>query len=91
MAEKGIRGGICHSSFYQYTKATKNYMKDYNENNESPCLWYWYVNNLYWWLLSQKLPANNFAWLEDTSQFKEDFIKNYNEEREKRYFIEDDV
>ena len=30
----------------------------------------------------QKLPVNNFKWIEDTSQFNEDFVKNYNEESE---------
>ena len=30
--------------------------------------------------LSQKLPINNFEWVEDTSQLNEDFIKNHNEE-----------
>ena len=29
--------------------------------------------------MSQKLPVNNFEWIKDTSQFNEDFIKNYNE------------
>ena len=28
----------------------------------------------------QKLPVNNFEWIEDTSSFSEDFIKNYNED-----------
>ena len=28
--EKGIRGGICHSN-YQYAKANKKYMKDYDK------------------------------------------------------------
>ena len=41
--------------------------------------------------MSQKLPVNNFEWLKDTSQFNEDFIKNYNEESDKRYFLEVDV
>ena len=27
----------------------------------------------------QKLPVINFEWIKDTSQFNEDFIKNYNE------------
>ena len=31
--------------------------------------------------MSQKLPLNKVEWNEDTSQFNEDFIKNYNEER----------
>ena len=32
--------------------------------------------------MSQKLPVNNFEWIEDTSQFNEDLIKNYNAEGE---------
>ena len=32
--------------------------------------------------MSQNLPVNNFEWIEDTSQFNEDSIKNYEEESE---------
>ena len=28
----------------------------------------------------QKLPVNNFEWIEDTFQFNEDFMKSYNDE-----------
>ena len=38
--------------------------------------------------MSQKLPTFNFKWVEDTSQFNEDFIKNYNEKSEEGYFLE---
>ena len=41
--------------------------------------------------MSQKLPVNNFEWIEDTSQFNEGFIKNYNEESDEGYFVEVDV
>ena len=54
-------------------------------------LQYWDVNNLYGWAMSQKLPVNNFEWIKDTSQFNEDFIKNYNEESDEGYFLEVDV
>ena len=30
--------------------------------------------------MSQKVPVNNLEWIEGTSQFNEDFMKNYNEE-----------
>ena len=50
-------------------------MKDYDRNKESSYLQYLHVNNLYGWTLSQKLPVNNFHWIEDTSQFNEHFIK----------------
>ena len=39
----------------------------------------------------QKLPVNKFEWIEATSQFNEDFIKNYNEESKEGYFLEVDV
>ena len=90
MVEKGIRGGISHS-IYRYAKANNKYMKDYSKNKESSYLQYWDANNLYGWAISQKLPVNNFGWIEDTSQFNEDFIKNYNEESDEEYFLEVDV
>ena len=52
---------------------------------------YWDVINLYVWAMLQKLPVNNFEWIKDTSQFNEDFIKNYNEESDEGYFFEVDV
>ena len=90
MVEKGIRGGICHS-IYQYAKANNKYMKDYDKNKESSYLQYLDVNNLYGWAMLQKLPVNNFEWIKDTSQFNEDFIKNYNEESDEGYFLEVDI
>ena len=39
----------------------------------------------------QKIPVNNFEWIEDTFQFNEDFIINSNEESEEGFFIEYDV
>ena len=90
MVEKGIRGGISHS-IYRYAKANNKYMKDYSKNKESSYLQYWDANNLYGWAMSQKLPVNNFGWIEDTSQFNEDFIKNYDEESDEEYFLEVDV
>ena len=49
------------------------------------------VNNPYGWVMLQKLPVNNFEWIEDTFQFNEDFIKSYNEETNEGYFLEVDV
>ena len=47
---------------------------------------YWDVNNLYGWQF-------NFEWIENTSQFNKDFIKNYMEENDqwKWYFLEVNV
>ena len=66
-------------------------MKDYDKNKESPYLKYLNLNNLYGWAMSQKLPINNFEWIEDTSRFNKDFIKNFNEESYEGYFLELDV
>ena len=63
-------------------------MKYYDKNKESLYLKYWNLNNLYGWAMSQKLPVNKFEWTEDTSQFNEDFIKNYNKECDDGYFLE---
>ena len=41
--------------------------------------------------MSQKLPINDFEWIEDTSQFNKNFIKNYPEETDGEYFFEIDV
>ena len=87
MVEKTIRGGICHS-ICQLAKANNKYMKNYDKNKEASYPKYWDVNNLYGWAMSQKVPVNNFEWIEEPSQFNEDFIKNYNEKSDKGYFLE---
>ena len=63
-------------------------MKNYNKNTTSSYLAYLDANNLYEWAMSQKRPVNGFEWVEDLSQFKEDFIKNYDENSDKGYFLE---
>ena len=78
-------------SFFLLIFKSYKYMKDCDKNKYSSYLQYWDVNNLYGWAMSQKRPVNNFEWLENTSQFNENFIKNYNEESDKGYFLEVDV
>ena len=78
MVEEGIRGGICHS-IHRHTKANNKYMKNYDESKESSYIQYLDANNLYGWAMSQKLPVNDFKWIEDTSKINEEFIKNYDE------------
>ena len=39
----------------------------------------------------QKLPVNSFAWIEDTSQSNENFIRKYNEESDEGSFLKVDV
>ena len=66
-------------------------MNNFNKNIESSYLVYLDANNLYGWAMSQKLPVNGSKWVEDLSQFNEDFIKGYNENRDRGYFLEVDV
>ena len=88
--EKAIRGRLCHS-INSSAEANNKYMKDYNKNKGSSYLKYWDVNNLYGWSMSQKLSVSGFKWVEDFSEFNEDFIKNYSEKSNEEYFIKVDV
>ena len=66
-------------------------MKNYDKDMVSSYLEYLDRNNLYGWAMSQKLPVNGFEWVEELSQFKKDFIKNYDENSDQGYFLEVDV
>ena len=48
-------------------------------------------NNLYGWIISQKLPVNGFKWKKKIHKFDEDFIKNCDKDSDKRYILEVDV
>ena len=37
-----------------------------------------HILNIRTWAMSQKLPVNGFKWVDDLSEFNEDFIKSYN-------------
>ena len=41
--------------------------------------------------MSQKLPVNDFKWVEDISEVDGSFINSYNEESYEGYFLEVDV
>ena len=60
-------------------------MKNYDKDTESSHLEYSDANNLYGWTMSQKLPVNGFEWVAELSQFKEDSIKNFDEDSNKVY------
>ena len=90
MVEEGIRGGMCQA-VYKYAKANTKYMKNYDKSIKSSYIKYLDANNLYGWSMSQKLPVDGFEWVEKISKFNEKFIKSYNENSDKGYFIEADV
>ena len=82
--KKDIRGVVCHA-IHRYAKTNNKYMKDYDKNKETSYFKYWDVNSLYGCAMSQRFPVNKFEWIEDTSQFNENFIKNENEENNEGY------
>ena len=92
MIEKGTRGRICHT-IHRYAKANNKYMKNYDEDFISSYLMYLDTNNLYGWAMSQKLPVNGFKWVEKSrlSRFNEIFIKKYDGNSDKGYFLEVDI
>ena len=90
MVEKGIRDGIFQAT-HRYARANNKYRNDYDKNIESSYLVFLDANNLYGWALSQKLPINGFDWVKKLSRFNERLIKDYNENSDRRYFLEVDV
>ena len=66
-------------------------MKGYDRSIESSYLMYLDANNLYGWAMSQKLPVNSFKWVKILPKFDEHFIKNYDENNNKGYFLYIDV
>ena len=63
--EKEISNRTC-DAIHRYAKANNKYMKEYDKNKESSYFNYWDGNNLYGWAMLQKLPVNNFEWIEET-------------------------
>ena len=90
IVEKGIRGGMCQA-VYRYTKANNKYMKNYDKSIKPSYIEYLDANNLYGWPMSQKIPVDCFEWVKKLSKFNEKFIKIYNENSDKGYFLEVDV
>ena len=76
MVEKEIRGGICQA-IHRYAKVNNKCMKNYDKDITSSYIVYLDANNLYGWMMSQKLPVNGFKWVEKSrlSIFNERFIK----------------
>ena len=66
-------------------------MKKYNKDIIFSYPMYLDANKLYGWAMSQKLSMNGFKWLKNVSQFNECFIRNYDENGDIGYFLEEDI
>ena len=66
-------------------------MKNDNKNVILSYLTYLDANNLYGWVMSQKLPVNGFKLVKKLSRFNEIFKKNYNKNSGIGYFLEVDI
>ena len=66
-------------------------MKNYDKSIKSSCIVFLDSNNLYGWAITQNLPVNGLKWVKNLSEFNEDFIKNYDENGDKGYFLKVDV
>ena len=73
--------------YVRYAKANNKYVKNYDKNIKSSYVPYLDANNLYGWEMSQKLPVNGLEWIEELSKFDERFIKIFNEDSNKGYFL----
>ena len=79
--------GICQAT-HRYAKASNKYLNNYDKKIDPSYIEYLKVNNLYGWAMSQTLPVNGFKWVKNLSKFNEDFIKEYDENSDTRYFLE---
>ena len=57
-SQKMMRGDICNST-HRFAKANNKYFANFNENEDSSCIIYLDVNNLYGWAMIQPLPVGN--------------------------------
>ena len=90
LIESGLRRGICHP-VKRYAKANNKYMKIYDKKKKSSYILYLDANNLYGYVMVRKLPKGGIKWVKNISEFTPDFIKNYDENSVKGYFIEADI
>ena len=61
--EKGTRGGVSYIS-NRYSKANNKYLKFYVPKQESKCIIYLDINNLYGYAMSKFLPTSGFKWID---------------------------
>ena len=66
-------------------------MNNHDKSIIQSFLMYLDANNLYGWAMCQKLSIGGFKWVKHLLKFNESFIKGYNENSDRGYFLEVDV
>ena len=66
-------------------------MNNYNKKIDSSYIENLDANSLYRWAMSEKLPINGFKWVKNLSKLNENFIKSYDENSDKGYFLDVEV
>ena len=56
-------------------------MKNYDKSKESSYIQYLDANNLYGAAMSEKLPINEFKWVNDISRINKKFVKSYDKKK----------
>ena len=81
-----MRGGMCQT-IYMHAKANNKYMKNYDKENKHNIISH-ALRWKYGWEMPQEHPVDSFKWVKDLFQFNERFIKRYDENNNKGYFLE---
>ena len=89
MLESGIRGGVSVIS-KKWAKANNHYTEDYDPSKTSNYLMYLDANNLYGWGMSQKMPYDNFEWVEE-EQLSQMDVSTLPEDADTGYIFEVDL
>ena len=78
-------------AIHRYDKENSKYINSYDKSIISSFLMYLDAKNLYGWAIIQKLPVNGFKWVKNLSKLNERFIKGFNENSDRGYFLEIDA
>ena len=62
-SQQMMRGDICNST-HRFAKANNKYFANFNENEDSSCIIYLDVNNLYDWAVIQPLLVGNLSFVD---------------------------
>ena len=89
MVEK-VSEAECVTLFTDMWKLIINTWKSDDKIKESSHLKCWDINNLYRLVKSRNLPVYGLAWVEETSQFNEEFIKIYDKDSNIGKFLKTD-